>query len=55
MLQPAAKGRTNAAIGQALHIIETTAKTYLSRAFDKLGTPHRTSPVRPGIELGLIT
>lgn len=54
VLQEAAQGRTNAAIGLALHISETTVKTYLSRAFDKLGVTDRTSAVRRGIELGLI-
>lgn len=50
----AAQGRTNAAIGTVMHISETTAKTYLSRAFDKLGVTDRTSAVRRAIELGLI-
>jgi DNA-binding NarL/FixJ family response regulator len=30
-------------------------KTYLSRAFDKLGVSDRTSAVRRAIELGLIS
>ena len=50
----AAQGRTNAAIGTVMHISETTVKTYLSRAFDKLGVTDRTSAVRRAIELGLI-
>jgi DNA-binding NarL/FixJ family response regulator len=54
VLNHAAQGRTNAAIGTALHISETTVKTYLSRAFEKLGVSDRTSAVRRAIELGLI-
>ncbi|MEJ3403842.1 response regulator transcription factor [Rathayibacter sp. YIM 133350] len=54
VLRLAAEGRTNAAIGAALFISETTAKTYLSRAFEKLGVNDRTSAVRRAIELGLI-
>lgn len=54
VLQEAAHGRTNAAIGSALHISETTVKTYLSRAYEKLGVSDRTSAVRRAIDLGLI-
>ncbi len=54
VLAHAAEGRTNAAIGAAMHISETTVKTYLARAFDKLGVTDRTSAVRRAIELGLI-
>jgi len=54
VLAHAAEGRTNAAIGAAMHISETTVKTYLARAFDKLGVSDRTSAVRRAIELGLI-
>jgi len=54
VLAHAAEGRTNAAIGAAMHISETTVKTYLARAFDKLGASDRTSAVRRAIDLGLI-
>ena len=54
VLAHAAEGRTNAAIGAAMHISETTVKTYLARAFDKLGVSDRTSAVRRAIDLGLI-
>lgn len=54
VLAHAAQGRTNAAIGTAMHISETTVKTYLTRAFDKLGVSDRTSAVRRAIDLGLI-
>jgi DNA-binding NarL/FixJ family response regulator len=54
VLTHAAEGRTNAAIGAVMHISETTVKTYLTRAFEKLGASDRTSAVRRAIELGLI-
>jgi DNA-binding NarL/FixJ family response regulator len=54
VLRLAAEGRTNAAIGSALFLSETTVKTYLSRAYDKLGVADRTSAVRKAIELGVI-
>lgn len=54
VLTHAADGRTNAAIGTAMHVSETTVKTYLARAFDKLGVSDRTSAVRRAIDLGLI-
>lgn len=54
VLAGAAHGRTNAAIAAALHISETTVKTYLSRAYEKLGVNDRTSAVRRAIELRLI-
>ena len=54
VLAGAAQGRTNAAIGTSLHISETTVKTYLGRAYEKLGVGDRTSAVRKAIELRLI-
>ena len=54
VLGQAAQGKTNAAIGTSLHISETTVKTYLSRAFEKLGVSDRTSAVRRAVELGLV-
>jgi DNA-binding NarL/FixJ family response regulator len=54
VLRLASEGATNAAIGAELHISETTAKTYLRRAFEKLDVTDRTSAVRRAIELGLI-
>ena len=55
VLRLAAEGRTNAAIGAALFVSETTVKTYLSRAYEKLGVADRTSAVRKAIELGVIS
>lgn len=54
VLAGAAQGKTNAAIGAMLHISETTVKTYLGRAYEKLGVGDRTSAVRKAIELRLI-
>ena len=54
VLTGAAQGKTNAAIGTVLHISETTVKTYLGRAYEKLGVGDRTSAVRKAIELRLI-
>jgi DNA-binding NarL/FixJ family response regulator len=50
----AADGLTNAAIGAQLFIGEATVKTYLSRAYEKLGVSDRTSAVRRALELGLL-
>ncbi|GAA2051938.1 response regulator [Leifsonia soli] len=54
VLRLAADGRTNAAIGSELFIGEATVKTYLSRAYEKLGVSDRTSAVRRALELGLL-
>jgi ATP/maltotriose-dependent transcriptional regulator MalT len=49
-----AKGRTNAQIGNALHISEPTVKTHLLRTFNKLGVCDRTAAVTMAISLGLL-
>lgn len=54
VLRLAADGLTNAAIGSELFIGEATVKTYLGRAYEKLGVSDRTSAVRRALELGLI-
>ena len=54
VLRLAADGLTNAAIGSQLFIGEATVKTYLSRAYEKLGVSDRTSAVRRALELGLL-
>ncbi|RDV43529.1 DNA-binding response regulator [Leifsonia sp. ku-ls] len=54
VLRLAADGLTNAAIGGQLFIGEATVKTYLSRAYEKLGVSDRTSAVRRALELGLL-
>jgi DNA-binding NarL/FixJ family response regulator len=50
-----AKGKTNAEIGQLLHISEATVKTHLLRAFNKLGVSDRTAAVTTAMSLGLLT
>jgi DNA-binding NarL/FixJ family response regulator len=54
VLRLASEGKTNAEIGRALFISETTTKTYLARAYEKLGVSDRAAAVRQAIELGLI-
>lgn len=54
VLRLAADGLTNASIGAQLFIGEATVKTYLSRAYEKLGVSDRTSAVRRALELGLL-
>ncbi|NQX25873.1 response regulator transcription factor [Microbacteriaceae bacterium VKM Ac-2854] len=54
VLALAADGLTNAAIGAELFIGEATVKTYLSRAYEKLGVSDRTSAVRRAMEAGLL-
>jgi DNA-binding NarL/FixJ family response regulator len=49
-----AKGKTNAEIGQLLHISEATVKTHLLRAFNKLGVSDRTAAVTTAMSLGLL-
>lgn len=55
VLRLAADGLTNAAIGAELYIGEATVKTYLARAYEKLGVSDRTSAVRRALDQGLIT
>jgi DNA-binding NarL/FixJ family response regulator len=50
-----AKGRSNADIGQQLHISEATVKTHLLRAFNKLGVSDRTAAVTTAMALGLLS
>ncbi|GHD33555.1 response regulator transcription factor [Nocardiopsis kunsanensis] len=54
VLRLAAEGRTNAAIGSALHISATTVKTHLMRAYEKLGVSDRTAAVSRAIRRGLL-
>jgi DNA-binding NarL/FixJ family response regulator len=48
------RGQTNAEIGKALLISEATVKTYLLRAYGKLGVSDRTAAVTRAIELGML-
>ena len=54
VLSQVAKGKTNAEIGQQLHISEATVKTHLLRAFNKLGVSDRTAAVTTAMSLGLL-
>ncbi|MEU1902119.1 response regulator transcription factor [Nocardiopsis dassonvillei] len=54
VLRLASEGRTNTAIGRALHISATTVKTHLMRVYDKLGVGDRTSAVSQAIRRGLL-
>lgn len=54
VLRLAAEGRTNAAIGRALHISATTVKTHLMRAYEKLGVGDRTAAVSQALRRGLL-
>ncbi|MFI6319894.1 response regulator [Nonomuraea sp. NPDC050556] len=49
-----AKGMTNADIGRALFIGETTVKTHLLRIFGKLAVSDRTAAVTTAMERGLL-
>lgn len=54
VLRLVAKGHTNAAIGRALFISDTTVKTHLLRSFAKLGVSDRTSAVARAMQHGLL-
>jgi DNA-binding NarL/FixJ family response regulator len=54
VLGQVATGKTNAEIGQLLHISEATVKTHLLRAFNKLGVSDRTAAVTTAMSLGLL-
>ncbi|MBE3001489.1 response regulator transcription factor [Nocardiopsis sp. HNM0947] len=54
VLRLAAEGRTNAAVGRALHISATTVKTHLMRVYEKLGVSDRTAAVSQAIRRGLL-
>ncbi|WP_373862339.1 response regulator [Nocardia acidivorans] len=54
VLKCVARGMTNAAIGQQLHITEATVKTHLLRAFAKLEVSDRTAAVTTAMTHGLL-
>ncbi|GGL36121.1 response regulator [Planomonospora parontospora] len=54
VLSLVARGLTNAEIGRALFISETTVKTHLLRVFGKLGVSDRTAAVTTAMDLGLL-
>ncbi|MGV9776169.1 response regulator [Streptosporangium sp. NPDC003464] len=55
VLSLVADGLTNAEIGKALFISETTVKTHLLRVFGKLGVSDRTAAVTTALDRGLLT
>ncbi|MEU7985724.1 response regulator [Streptosporangium canum] len=55
VLSLVARGLTNAQIGKALFISETTVKTHLLRVFGKLGVSDRTAAVTTALDRGLLT
>ncbi|GAA4218771.1 DNA-binding NarL/FixJ family response regulator [Streptosporangium album] len=55
VLSLVAVGLTNAEIGKALFISETTVKTHLLRVFGKLGVSDRTAAVTTALDRGFIT
>ncbi|WP_329091006.1 MULTISPECIES: response regulator transcription factor [unclassified Streptosporangium] len=55
VLSLVARGLTNAEIGRALFISETTVKTHLLRVFGKLGVSDRTAAVTTALDRGLLT
>lgn len=54
VLSLVARGLTNAQIGKALFISETTVKTHLLRVFGKLGVSDRTAAVTTALDRGLL-
>lgn len=54
VLQLVARGHTNAEVGKALYVSETTVKTHLVHIFDKLGVGSRTAAVSAARRSGLI-
>jgi DNA-binding NarL/FixJ family response regulator len=50
----AVRGRSNAEIAAALHVADTTAKTHLAHAMDKLGLANRVAAVVFAYETGLV-
>ncbi len=54
VLRLVSRGSTNAEIGRALHVTESTVKTFLQRAYAKLGVDDRAAAVTRAIEQGVI-
>lgn len=54
ILQLAAAGHTQAAIAERLYISSSTVKTYLSRAYEKLGVSERAAAVAEAMRQGLL-
>ena len=54
ILRAVSRGMSNSQIGTELFIAEATVKTYLLRAFHKLGVATRTAAVAEALRLGLL-
>ncbi|HEX4109155.1 MAG TPA: response regulator transcription factor [Solirubrobacteraceae bacterium] len=54
VLELAAAGRSNAAIGEELFLSAATVKSYLARTFEKLGVSDRSAAVAAALRQGLI-
>lgn len=54
VLRAVAAGKSNPEIARALFISETTVKSHVLRAFEKLGVRNRTQAVLRALDLGLI-
>lgn len=55
ILQLLAQGCSIAAVSQQLYISPSTAKTHMSKLYDKLGASNRTQAVMAAVRLGLVS
>lgn len=55
ILQLLGRGRSVAQIAGELYISQSTAKTHMSKLYDKLGAANRTQAVMSGVRLGLLS
>lgn len=54
VLEMLGRGLSVAAIGSALHVSHSTAKTYVARVYEKLGASNRVQALMTGLHLGLL-
>jgi DNA-binding NarL/FixJ family response regulator len=54
ILQHLADGVSVAALAQRLYISQSTAKTHMSKLYDKLGAQNRTQAIMAAVRLGLV-
>jgi DNA-binding NarL/FixJ family response regulator len=55
VLEMLGRGLSVAAVGAALYVSHSTAKTYVARVYDKLGAANRAQALMTGLQLGLLT